>query len=192
MNLTDFLNSARFTLREPRRAARMILDLRLPLSVWWTAMVLISVLSTLLLSLDLSLMPPPDDVAAAVPTMGPLVLAALVIGVQALGAYLMAKVGQWAGGRGQFDEALRLTVWMQAVLMVVQVAQVLAMATLPLLADVVGFVGLGLSMWLMVNFVAELHGFRSLFKVFAGIIAVSFAMVIALSVVLAVLFGSGI
>ena len=189
MTLTDFLKAARYTVREPRAAARWVLQLGLPVPARWTALALMAVLSTLLVMLDLQIIGTPGDPMVQAALANPMPLAAVQMLILALSAWLMARIGQIFGGTGQFSDAVMLVVWMQAVLLVLQVAQILAaLVSLPL-SDVVAFVGFAISMWLMTNFVAELHGFTSLTRVFLGILGSGLVLVVVLAVLLTVVMG---
>ena len=189
MTLTDFLMAARYTIREPRAAARWVLQLGLPTPARWTALALMAVLSTLLVMLDLQIIGAPGDPMVQAALANPMPLAAVQMLILALSAWLMARIGQIFGGTGQFSDAVMLVVWMQAVLLVLQVAQILAaLVSLPL-SEVVAFAGFAISMWLMTNFVAELHGFTSLTRVFLGILGSGLALVVALAALLTVVMG---
>ena len=189
MTLTDFLKAARYTVREPRAAARWVLQLGLPVPARWTALALMAVLSTLLVMLDLQIIGAPGDPMLQAALANPMSLAAVQMLILALSAWLMARIGQIFGGTGQFSDAVMLVVWMQAVLLVLQVAQILAaLVSLPL-SEVVAFAGFAISMWLMTNFVAELHGFTSLSRVFLGILGSGLVLVVALAVLLTVVMG---
>ena len=59
-------------------------------------------------------------------------------------------------------------IWLQFIMALLQAVQLVAVLILPLLAALLGLVGLGLFFWLLTGFVAELHGFRSPMQVFAG------------------------
>ena len=191
MTLTEFLAAAQFTLREPKKAARGLIAMNLPMSVRWLALSLVAVLSTLFLLADIKLSPLSDDPMLLRMLDSPLMLAAMQFLVLVVSAYLIARIGKFFQGVGNFDDALLLVLWMQAVLCLVQLFQILAMLTFAPLADLVGFVGLFATGWLITNFVAELHGFKSLFLVFVGILLGAFAAMVALSIVLAVLIGVG-
>lgn len=189
MTLTDFLKAARYTVREPRAAARWVLQLGLPVPARWTALALMAVLSTLLVMLDLQIIGAPGDPMLQAALANPMTLAAVQMLILALSAWLMARIGQIFGGTGQFSDAVMLVVWMQAVLLVLQVAQILAaLVSLPL-SEVVAFFGFAISMWLMTNFVAELHGFTSLTRVFLGILGSGLVLVVVLAVLLTVVMG---
>lgn len=191
MTLTEFLAAAQFTLREPKKAARGLIAMNLPMSVRWLALSLVTVLSTLFLLAEIKLSPFSDDPMMLRMLDSPLMLAAMQFLVLVVSAYLIARIGKFFQGVGNFDDALLLVLWMQAVLCLVQLFQILAMLTFAPLADLVGFVALFATGWLITNFVAELHGFKSLILVFVGILLGAFATMVALSIVLAVLIGVG-
>jgi hypothetical protein len=58
------------------------------------------------------------------------------------------------------------------------------------LADILGLLGLVLFFWLLTNFVAELHGFKSLALTFIAILITVFTAAILLVLVFALLFGA--
>ncbi|NCM97616.1 MAG: YIP1 family protein, partial [Rhodobacterales bacterium] len=91
---------------------------------------------------------------------------------------------------GRFDEALILVVWLQFVLLGLQAVQLVAYAVAPLLADLIGLATVALFFWLLTNFVAELHGFKSLGLVFVGVLATLVVMVLGLAFGLALFVGA--
>ena len=54
-----------------------------------------------------------------------------------------------------------------------------------------GVLGLGLSFWLLTQFILELHGFQSAWKVFLSILGVLFSAAMAASLVLVLVLGAG-
>jgi len=72
----------------------------------------------------------------------------------------------------------------------VQVLQVVLGFVLPPLADLVGLAGLLLLLWLLTNFVAELHGFASLWSVFFGLVFGAIALFLAAAILLAIFIGA--
>ena len=92
------------------------------------------------------------------------------------------------GGEGRFEDALLLTIWIEVVLLVVQLGQVVLSFVSPQLAGIVGLAAIVLFLWLTVRFTKTLHGFDSAFKVFLGLIGTAFVVGFALSF-LAAAFG---
>ena len=69
--------------------------------------------------------------------------------------------------------------WIEGVLVLLQAVQMVLLLLAPPLAEALGLIGIALFLWLLTNFVAELHGFRSAAKVFftilGTVLALSFA-----------------
>jgi hypothetical protein len=96
----------------------------------------------------------------------------------------IAVIGARFGGKGDFDGALALMVWLQAVFLVVQAFQIVAIAIgLSVLADIVSLASIPLFFWLMAQFVTVLHGFSSVWKTFWAIIMFLIAFAFLLSLV---------
>lgn len=191
MDSKFFQNLLVETLRDPQRAAGRLIGLNPAFEVRVMAFVLIVVLSALLAWITQILMPVPAGQGGG--PLGlfhalPLHLAALQFGAMATIALALAFVGQRFGGKGSFADALLLTVWLEAVMLMVQVLQIILSGLFPLFGLLVGFASFALFFWLLTNFAARLHGFTSLPKVFFGVLVTMFAVSIVLAMLLP-LFG---
>ncbi|WP_157994763.1 YIP1 family protein [Paracoccus tegillarcae] len=176
------------TLRNPAQAARAILDVDYPLGVRWALAVLVVSLAAILASLTAALVTVPVDGEPR--PYGwivdqPLILAGLQMAAVVLSAGLMAGVGRMFGGDGTFEDALILVVWIEAVLLLVQLAQIVLLPIMPGLGALLGLAAAGMFFYLTVQFTKVLHGFRSGFKVFLGMVAAMFAFAFLLSFVAA-------
>ena len=180
-SLPVLVSLLRETLTAPRTVARQLMALGLPMSARWMALALIAALSALLGHLTLAIM----TGGMANLLTGPVTFAVFQYGVLVVTAVLIHQIGAWRGGTGGFADALLLVIWLQFVLLCLQLGQLVAALVLPPLSDIIGILGIGLFFWLLTNFVAELHGFRALGRVFVGII-LSFVVV---ATVLALVFG---
>ena len=163
MTRDDFKTLAVQTLRQPEEAARWLIALNLPMPVRWMALVLAVALSGILAFGATAILGGPQDDAAPVMaiTGQPLVLAATQLVAIVLGAGLMAGVGRMFGGQGRFEDALILTVWIEVMLLMVQLAQIVLSLALPALAGMLGILAVALFLWLTVQFTKALHGFTS-------------------------------
>ena len=187
MNLSEILTLSglwrhtRDTIRAPQEAAQAILALNLPRNVLWLGLALVITLSTLLASAVLLMVPMPEAGAGVpMPVVMGLVQAVFLVLVS-LG---IAVIGARFGGKGDFDGALALMVWLQAVFLVVQAFQIVAIAIgLSVLADIVSLASIPLFFWLMAQFVTVLHGFSSIWKTFWAIIMFLIAFAFLLSLV---------
>lgn len=161
LNLPSLLSAARFTVTDPRSAARMVISMGLPLQAALMALLLTSVLSAILAHVSFALLP--ADARAGFEGMmaSPLRTAVVQMIVACAGAFAAHVLGRWRGGRGTMPQTVALLAWLQFVMLILQVAQIAAEIVLPPFALVLAYVSVGLFLWLLVHFVMELHGFRS-------------------------------
>ncbi|MEN9411461.1 MAG: hypothetical protein RL216_3435 [Pseudomonadota bacterium] len=188
LSLGNIAGLVALTLRDPRGAARVILRVPLPLSGRWAALVLMAVLSAVLMQALQALLPPPvaPDGTTLTP-VGPFFWAGMVAVGMVLTSLLVFAVGRWRGGRGELPDAVILIAWLQFIQLLVVAAQILLMIVLPAVAPVLEIAGVILFLWLLVNFVAEMHGFRSLGLVFLGVIITFVGFVFGMSLLLMIL-----
>lgn len=150
----------------PAVAAHSLVGLGLSRAVLWQALVLVTVLSVLLVALTQGAMPAGPPLRA---DGGPLVLSPFAYGV-ILGASLVMLVfalhytGQALGGTGDFGAALTLVIWLEVLAMAVRLVQGAVLLVAPPVAGMVSALGLGLLLWVLLNFINVLHGFGSLWK----------------------------
>ncbi|WP_265499927.1 Yip1 family protein [Paracoccus beibuensis] len=187
MTFDDFKLLARRTLSEPENAARWLIAQNWPLQARWMALVLAVSVSGVLAYLSTLAFPVPEGEGTAVLGLSrqPLVLAGMQMVAIVLGAGLMSGVGRMFGGHGRFEDALLLTVWIEIMLLIVQVAQIVLSLALPALAGILGIMAVALFLWLTVQFTKALHGFSSGPKVLLVMLATLLAMGFVLSFILA-------
>lgn len=171
------------TLRAPRQAAAMLIALNPPRQARVLALGVVVVLSAVLGTLA-------EIVFAFVtkvdlgPTQSPVPLAMMQGALLVYGAGMVTFMGRQLGGHGRFADALLLVAWIEFVLILGQVVQMLVMVFFPLVAVLATLALVGLMFWLLVNFVAVLHGFTNLFAVGAGVIAGFIASALLAGIVL--------
>jgi Yip1 domain len=190
LTLPDLVALMRLTLQAPRKGARRIMEMNLPINARWLALLLVAAGSAIGTHLSIALMPPEQREMILALIASPMSTALMQAGIWAVIAAAIAVGGRMRGGEGTFPDALILMAWLQFMLLCLQLVQVAAGVVLPILADLIGLAGLGLLLWLLTNFVAELHGFRSLVAVFAGLVAGAFALMFLAAILLSVIFGS--
>ncbi|RJE80109.1 YIP1 family protein [Paracoccus sp. JM45] len=178
MRFDDFKALVRLTLRNPEQGAQVLMAQGLPMSVRWMALFLAVSVSGLLAYLAAVLFPIPD---AEVPQMytlvqQPLALATMQLAAIVVGAGLMTGVGRLFGGFGVFADALLLTVWIEVMLLIVQVGQIVLSLVMPAFASLLGILAIAMFLWLTVHFTKALHGFASGPKVLLGLFATLLAM----------------
>ena len=146
---------------------------------------------TLSATVFVTLAPESADPAMTMILANPVVFAAMQFGGLAVMSGLIFAVGRQFGGIGSFAGVLAIVGWIQVILFTLQLAQVVALILLPPLAVLIGLASLALSLWLLPCFIAELHGFRSAFLTFIGMVAAMFALLVLLSLILIFGFGVG-
>lgn len=189
LTLDTLAGLMRLTLRSPRRGAAAVLAMKLPTPARWVAFWLMVVGSALGVHLSFVLQPAELQEVVGHLMSSPFRTALMQGVVMLVSVIAMAQVGRWFGGRGRFDDALILAAWLQAILLALQVVQLVALLILPPLADLLGLVALFLMFWLLTEFVAELHGFRSAVLVFIGILVTAVVLLFGVAFVLALTMG---
>lgn len=190
MTLSQRIRSlAVLTLQDPRQAARVLLAEGVPMPARTAGLLLIAIVSALLVSLQVGPEPQALDPFTAFMTASPFRAAVMQWLFLALSVVLVHRVGRAFGGHGSFADSLLVVVWLQLLLLAVQVLQLLLTALAPPLAGIVGLIGFGLFLWLMTTFIAELHGFRSRGLVFLGMVLTALGTGFTLGVVMILIIG---
>lgn len=169
--LDDFLALARDTVMRPAQAVPRILALAPPPEQRWMAGVAVVALSSILAWLASILFPLPVETPWSPITRSPMVMAVVQLVVLLLVSGLVAGVGRMFGGRGQFADALWLLIWIDAIMLAIQLVQVVLMFVFPLTAEMLGLAVIGLFFWLVIALTKELHGFQNLGLVALGVVA---------------------
>lgn len=184
--MTEALISlARLSVSTPREGMRALLNMDLERRVLWPAMWVVVALSAVLYNLAVWIAPPPPGTQLLMPT-SPFLLAALTGGVLVLSVFALHYIGRMFGGIGHFSGSLLVVVWTQVLMLMAQVVQLVLLFVAPFIGNMFGL-GVGIfAIWLFVNFVAELHGFRSLGLVLAGIVGAGIGVIFGLSILLAI------
>jgi hypothetical protein len=174
------------TVPEPRKVARDIFSLAYPRIVLWQVLALILVGSSFMGVISSILFPVDPEM------MGPLFASPLLLGVSeasvsVLTVFAIYWIGRMAGGQGRFEDALLTVIWLQFVLLLVEIGVLFLGVFAPTMAMLLWVMGGALGFWILTHFIAEMHEFRSAGMVFVGIILTIFVTVVVMSVVLAVI-----
>ncbi|MDG4648897.1 Yip1 family protein [Roseibacterium sp. SDUM158017] len=184
--LRHLLRLARDTVANPREGATTVLSFAPQRQALWLMFALVVVTSMMMGEIVALLTTMPADG----PMTGPFVQSPLALGlVQAGFLFLMIHaihhIGRFFGGTGSLEEAALLVIWLQFIFICVQVVQIVAIVIVPPVAGLVTILAIGLFFWLLVNFIAVLHGFTSLGLVFVVTLLAGFGLLVFLSMVLA-------
>jgi Yip1 domain len=187
--LDQIVRLARQSLQDPRAGARSLLALGVPLPARTAGLLLMAVSSALLMHLGFLLMPATEDPTAQFMMQSPLRTAFIQWLVLVVSVFLIYRVGRAMGGNGTLSDTLLVVVWLQVIMLGVQLVQLVSLIIAPPLAGIVNLAGLVLFFWLITSFIAVLHGFASRWAVLAGIFAASFAVAVLLVLILSMIYG---
>lgn len=173
------------TVRDPQEGAREVLRVAPPRNVVWLAFGLMVVVSLVMGELVALIMGPPEGG----PMLGQstLVLGLMQAGFLFITIFAISYIGRLFSGTGDFDGALTLVTWLQIVFFFVQLLQLALMLVAPVIAAMVTVVAIGLFFWLLVNFIAVLHGFQSVGMVFVMTVVSFISILFIVSLILTVL-----
>jgi hypothetical protein len=191
MRLSEVLPLIPATVTAPRPSFRALLDLHLDRALLWQMLVAVACVTALLFVASMQLALALGGEPLPVPLPQPLMLAVIEFAMLALMALLIYWGGRMVGGTGELADSLLAVIWLQTVLNTLQIAQLVVMLLSPTLSGLIGVASVVLAFWLITVFIAELHGFRSLARTFAGVLIGLFGLAMALMPVLAMI-GIGI
>lgn len=180
----DFKALVARSFREPRAAARALLSLDWPVAARWQLLALALVLGMGLVQISLFLTPEGRQAMAEDRAPG-LVLLGVIQAVALLGTVVVVHmVARFLGGARPFEDAVMVVGWLQAVMLLVQAAQIALLLVLPGVSALVGMLSFALLMWMMTGFVAELAGSPTLARVFFALLLGLVALVVVLAFLL--------
>ncbi|MGR3539977.1 MAG: YIP1 family protein [Hasllibacter sp.] len=193
MALRELIPLAALSVRDPRRAARALLGIGLPVQHYWTAFLAVTVLAALMVQTVLYLAPPPQSMVLADGTEVPLAAPNALQTVALIGGGLLLLAGllhlgaRAFGGTGRFAQMVLAMTWLQAVLIGLNLISIpLLLIGLGGVVEVVLFAAL---FWMLGGFTAGIQGFDSTGKAVMAIIGGLFALALALSILLVALGG---
>lgn len=167
------------TLRDPDQAARDLLAMNLPARVVWHVFTLVIVLSVLTFYLTEAMVP------TGLGIIPPFTMAAMVAMNLAVMSFAFLGTGRALNGQGTLTEVVLLLSWMQAILVVLQLPQLLIALALPSLGSVFSLLVIFYGIWLIVRFVKAAHRFDSIGhaigSVVLGFVGITFGMIALIS-----------
>lgn len=162
LSLSNLFFLFKQTIRAPRNSARLLIDANIPPSVAWSALILITVLSTLTSYLFSSVFLASTINPEAIIPASPFLIVAMQLTVALVLIMGVYAIGHMFNGEGSFNDVLIVMTWFQVVMFVVQLIQLILFFVLPPVGAFFSFISLALFFWLISHFIAEVHGFKSL------------------------------
>lgn len=190
LRFQDILALMQFTLMNPRRGLRTVLDIDLPLGAGVAALLLMAIVSALLTQGAAALAPVPGNPVFDFLTGSPFRTALIQGAGMLLTAGLVHFIGRAWGGHGRLEDAVLAVAWLQLFMLALQLAEMGSiLIMLPQLAMLAALVSVVVFPWLLTMFVTEVHGFGSPVKVFFGILLCTAGLSFLLSFLLIALLG---
>jgi hypothetical protein len=186
-SLRSILNMARFSAQSPRAAAATLMAMNLPGNARWTLFFLGVISSALASHIGFRFLPPEAQALWANAMSRPILGVVMQTAFWLLAVRGLQALGRWGGRQGSFADTLLLVGWWQLLFFCLETAQILALMIVPPLGEMMGLVGVVVLLWVLTQFVIELHGFQHFWRVFPGVIATLLLAAVALIFILAVL-----
>ncbi len=162
MTLAGFLRLAWQSVIAPREVARLLLSLRLGHEALLVSAALVLVLNTLVVRASTILTPPDPSIAPFVSQ--PLTFFMGLGGILAIVALVLTWCGRALGGTGRIEDVGLMMIWLQALRVLVQCVMLVLAPIAATLAVLVSIAASAVGLWILVNVLAEAHGFETLGK----------------------------
>ncbi|MBM7067534.1 YIP1 family protein [Actibacterium sp. 188UL27-1] len=185
---------------DARGAARQVIDLNLPIAALAQALVLVVIANVLLEHVAVSMgggfptLPEANDPRTEagyqlVKTFydNPFYYALVQACLLGITVFAIHVIGRAFDGVGRLEDALGVIVWFQVLLIIMQALQAVTDLILPPLTVFVSFATVILFFYWLTQFVMEVHSFDSALSVLTMIIVSTIGILIAVSLVLAIL-----
>lgn len=186
-NLGNLIQLAIASLRTPKRSLRIILDLVITMPELIQATALVVALSMMLPIISLMFQPAEVQEAMKAYSTHPVPVYFLQMAILIGSAFIINFISQIFKGHGTFKEMLTAMVWMQFILIIIQVLQLVISILAPQLNGIILLFSLMAMVYLTVNFIMEIHGFTNSFSVAVGVFGSFFGIALILSILLALL-----
>lgn len=186
----SLLGLMRASVLSPGQTAVQILGLGLPRRLLFEATALLAVIGGIIAGYPAGVpVPTPDGAEVIVgPLLWSIVLGAGII----LSASSLQVAGRLLGGHGRFEDALLVTVWLNAMGLVVELVALLVTPLSVNLGMLVFLGGFLLLIWPLLHFVRVLHGFRGLGRSFVAVLLGGLGTTVGFSVILAFAISFGV
>lgn len=168
----------RRSLADPEAGAREVIALNPVMQLRWV-LLMAGVTAGVVVAYLLPLM-----LGATDQVLPPFTAAGMQLAVNLATAVGITVFGRMFGGQGRFEDAVLLVAWLQWLMILAQLVQLVVAILLPPFAGLVTIAAVTLFFWLITGFVQALHGFESRGMTFLGVLGMLFAMAMLVSMLL--------
>jgi hypothetical protein len=183
--LSDFLPLAVQSLTQPRVTLRRVLSIPATRSDLLTAGWLVIVFSLLFSAIIAIILPQSETGTAQQPTFA----AGVIIAALSLfgGAFVLHRVGRYFGGKGTFDQSLTTIIWLNFILMFLQIPVPFAATQSREIFGLVMMLVVIVGMVQSTAQVMELHGFTKVIPVLLAIVGAQFVFGVLIIILLSLM-----
>ena len=190
MNNASFItNLFKFSLLDPKEAAKEILEKDFPYEVIWSIFIASICVTTAMQFAVESFMK--EDGPSLIDFSRPSVFACTIAGTTLFVCGTITWTGQRFGGQSKFKSIFALLAWLQVVQLVLQALIYTVLALVPIFTAFAQIVILFWSIWIFVAFMDTAHGFENMFKTaLVALLGISLAGVLLLFILSLMSFGN--
>lgn len=181
------------SIARPGEAARVVLSQRFDRDVLWSALALVSVLSTLLVFLR-GILFPAEPAPVQMPdgqtfdlVLSPFAFAFIVFALLTILVFVLDQVGRVLGGRGELTTVLMAVAWTQVVFLAVDFGLLMILVIAPPFAGLAALIALVLMARASVHFLDAAHGFGSLGRAAATLLVSLLGVFIGMGLIIALI-----
>ncbi len=169
------------SVKDPKQAARILMDMQLETEVLRNALLLVALVNTFLFVFSVEFI----GLSSPYPAFfnAPFVNFAIMVVGLALMVASLVFTGRVMGGSATIRDVLVLVIWVQIVQAAIQIMAYLALLFVPLVANILTLAGGLIGLYMLVHFINESHKFNSIGKSAMVMIAALLGVVIGLSIV---------
>ncbi|MBK0326581.1 YIP1 family protein [Rhodobacteraceae bacterium F11138] len=187
MTIPDLRQLTVLSVKDPAAAARAVLQWPISREALWTLLALVAVLNAILFSVSNLLVPGPSPLPGLFNM--PLVYCAIVAAGLVLTVYALFWTGRFLGGRGTLEAVLRVVLWLQVLRLLVQVAALVLVVTIPLLSALLVFAASIYGIYMLLHFIKQAHDLTSLGRSAGVVVGAMLAILLGLTLLISMFGG---
>lgn len=181
----QLISLARTSIKEPRVAARQVIDLGLARDVLWSALALVAIANVFIVLLVVNTSEPSFPLPGYV--NAPMALFLLIAGLMVVYVHAIYWAGLAIGGKGALDDVLAVLVWFQSLRAVAQFTVIFVSLALPGMGLLLSLVVAVWGFWIFLNFMAEALNLKSVGHSLLALIIAGVGLILGLGILLSLI-----
>ena len=186
------------SIRDPRGFMRMLKSIEMLRAHQWQLLIVASIIGVFVNHISFVMMfddrvRPASEVERAMFAnalliiQNPYIHAMLYTSILVIACFALFWVARLCGGTGDFGSGILAIAWISFVTAVLGMVQLAVLNLSAILGDLLGLAIIVITLSMMTRFIAEIHGFVSLFQVFVMMIATTLGFMIGFGMILGIL-----